>query len=297
MTTPIALTIALGAKPWRAALSGPGAAAKTFSLSFADVSPIHRAFAPMVREQRFDLSELAVVTAVQAFAAGKPVVLLPVVLASRFQHRCLITRRDAPATLDTLAGRRIGVRAYSQTTGMWIRGILQNDHGVDPASIGWVTQEGAHVAECDDPPWVERTAAGRKLVDLLRDGEVDAAILGNDLPDDPAFVSVFPEPEAAARAWYARHAVLPINHVMVVSRAVAERDPAVLRDVWSLLKAVRPAPAASGPDMTPIGIDAIRPGVETVLRFCRQQSLLARDVTVDALFAEAAALLGAAAVR
>ncbi|NVO15801.1 MAG: hypothetical protein HXX10_17345 [Rhodoplanes sp.] len=297
MTTPVTLTIALGAKPWRAALAGPEAGAETFSLAFAEVAPIHRAFAPMVREQKFDLSEMAIVTAVQALAAGKPLLLLPVVLAARFQHRCLIMRRDALVTVDGLAGRRIGVRAYSQTTGMWIRGILQNDHGVDPEKIRWVTQEGAHVAECADPAWVERAPAGRSLVDLLRAGEIDAAILGNDLPDDPAFVPVFPNPEAAARAWYARHAVLPVNHVMVMRKDIAAANPAVAKELWAVLKRVRPTAPAAGPDMTPIGVAAIGPALDTVLQNCRQQSLLTRDITVDSLFADAAEILGASAIR
>ena len=60
------------------------------ALDFADITPIHRAFAPMVREQRFDVSEMAIATFLQAKAYGKPLVLLPVVLAARFQQSALV---------------------------------------------------------------------------------------------------------------------------------------------------------------------------------------------------------------
>src|SRR5579859_214349 len=157
--------------------------AKGFALDFEDVEPIHRAFAPMAREQKFDVSEMAIVTAIMALAYGKPLVILPVTLAARFQHHTMIGRaKDRPATPEGMRGRRVAVRAYSQTTGVWIRGILQNDYGVAPDAMKWVTQEGAHVSEYKDPPWVERTDPKHKLTDLLAGGEVDAAIFGNDLP-------------------------------------------------------------------------------------------------------------------
>src|SRR5439155_14207511 len=114
-----------------------------------------------------------------------------------------------------LRGRRIGVRAYTQTTGVWLRGILQNDYGVPPDAIRWITQEGAHVAEYTDPPWVEE-APQASLPDLLRNGQIDAAILGNDLPDDPDFAPVIGDPPAAARAWSATHGFVPITLVPVV---------------------------------------------------------------------------------
>ena len=110
----------------------------------------------MVREQRFDVSEMAIATFLQAKAYGKPLVLLPVVLAARFQQSALLCRADSDiGGPGDLAGRRVGVRAYSQTTGMWLRGILADAHGVRPDEVRWITFEDAHVAE------VPRPALGR----------------------------------------------------------------------------------------------------------------------------------------
>jgi len=293
MGTRLTLTAAVGSRSWRESLAAAQTDAQDFVLNFVDVSPIHRAFAPMARDQKFDVSEMAIVTAVQALAYGKPLLLLPVTIAARFQQRCLIALRAAsPLTPADLPGRRVGVRAYSQTTGVWIRGILQNDYGVRPDAIRWVTQEGAHLAEYRDPDWVERAPAGRSLLDLLRAGEIDAAILGNDLPDDPDLLPVIADPDTAARQWFAKHAVVPINHMMMVRKDVAMAHPAAIRDLWHTIRRAKPPAAAADRDMNPIGIAANRRALETVLRYCEQQKLLPRAMDVDHLFADTIAVLG-----
>ncbi len=291
MTERLKLKTAIGAKAWRQPLQQAARNAKSFALEFEDVEPIFRAFAPMVRELKFDVSEMAFVTALQAFAYGKPLVILPVALMARFQHHTLIGRtHDGPTSPEGLRGHRVAVRAYSQTTGAWARGILQNDHGVEPDAMRWVTQEGAHVAEFKDPAWVERTDPKHKLTDMLKSGQVDAAIFGNDLPDDPDFAPVIDKPEEAALAWYARHRLVPVNHLMVVRRDVAKKHPEVIRELWSVLESARPKQTGAI-DMLPIGVEAIRPAAELLLRYCEQQSLLPRKIGADEIFAEAQAVL------
>ena len=284
------LTAAIGAKPWRERLATAQAKDPAFGLEFAEVSPIHRAFAPMARQQAYDVAEMAIVTILQALAYGKPLIVLPVTLAARFQQRCLIRRADDPRPAAALIGARIGVRAYSQTTGMWLRGILQNDHGIAPDAVRWMTQEGAHLAEYRNPPWVWPAPVGATLPDLLRTGRIDAAILGNDLPDDPDFAPVLPDPDQAARAWYAQHRVIPINHMMVVRRDVAEARPEAIRALWRAIGRAKPAP--DGVDMAPLGIADNRRAMETVIGYCMQQSLLPRPLDVAAVFAGARDLLG-----
>ena len=288
----LTLIAAIGSRAWRNNLEVAQAEAEAFQLAFADVSPIHRAFAPMAREQKFDVSEMAIVTALQAIAYGKPLLILPVTLAARFQHGCLITRKSgAPLTPESLPGRRIGVRAFTQTTGVWLRGILQNDYGVPPDSIRWVTQEGAHLAEYRDPPWVEEAPSGSTLADLLRSGDIDAAIFGNDLPDDPDFVPVIAAPRGAASIWYDRHGVVPVNHMMVVRKDVASAHPAAIRDLWQIIHRAKPV-ATEGPDMTAIGIAANRRALEMILHYCEQQKLLPHAMTVDDIFDDAVSVLG-----
>ena len=291
----IALTTALGPGPWRDGLQR--AQLQNAKLDFVDVSPIHRAFAPMAREQKFDISEMAIVTALQAVAYNKPLLIFPVTVAARFQHNCLITRKsETQLKASDLAGRRVGVRAYTQTTGVWIRGILQNDYGVPCDLIRWVTQEGAHLAEYQDPPWVERVASDRSLPDMLRAEEIDAAILGNDLPDSPDFAPVIPDPHAAARVWYRKHTVVPINHMIAVREDVARAQPKAIREFWRALSLAKP-PAADGPDMAAFGISANRAALALMLSYCEPQKLLPRPLAVDDIFAGTIALLGEEAYK
>ena len=116
------------------------------------------------------------------------------------------------------------MRAYTQTTGVWVRGILAEDYGVDLGSIKWVTFEEGHVAEYADPPNVRRAPEGKQLAQMLLDGELDAAIVGDKFPD-PRLKPLIPDAETANRKWSESHGGVPINHMLVIREELA-RDPA-----------------------------------------------------------------------
>ena len=274
------LRAAVGTYPHTAALKSGQVSSTRLRLDFADVSPINRAFAPMVRDGRYDVSEMAIATFLQAKAYGKPLVLLPVALAARFQEAALLCRADSAITGPAdLVGRRVGVRAYSQTTSMWLRGVLAEDHGVRPDAVHWVTFEGAHVAEYCDPPWAERAPAGADMLALLRAGGLDAVIVGNDVPDDPGLCTVFPDPAAAGEAFRRRHGFVPVNHMLTVRRDLAERRPDL---VGELVCMFRDAAAASpGSGALPMGRTALQPAVDLALRYSAEQGLLPRTLGLD----------------
>ena len=272
------LRAAVGTYPHTAALKSGQVSSTRLRLDFADVSPINRAFAPMVRDGRYDLSEMAIATFLQAKAYGKPLVLLPVALAARFQESALLCRADSAITGPAdLAGQRVGVRAYSQTTGMWLRGILAGDHGVRPDAVRWVTFEGAHVAECRDPPWAVRAPAGADMLAMLRAGDLDAVIVGNDMPDDPGLRSVFPDPAAAGEVFRRRHGFVPVNHLLTVRRDLAERRPELVGELVRMFRAA----AAPGAEALPMGRAALQPAVDLALRYSAEQGLLPRTLGPD----------------
>lgn len=298
-TQPLVLKAALKTYPHTRALKACELTDPAVDLRFEDIEPIHRAFAPMARRQVFDVSELAIVTYLQAKAYGKPVVLLPAVVAARFQQGCLIyDAQRAKPDLGQLAGKRIGVRTYAQTTGMWVRAILGERHGVPLDKIEWVTIEGGHLEEYADPAFVRRADAGKQLLPMLRAGEIDAAILGNDLPEGPEFKPLIDDAAAADLEWYGLHRYVPINHVVVVTRALAESNPQAVRAVYDLLKRGKESVAAENAgkaDKLLFGYDALRGPLEETLAFCEQQGLLPRKLTVDEIFADSMAILGDAA--
>ncbi len=262
-------------------------------LDCLEIDPIYRAFAPMAREQVYDVSEMAIVTYLQARAYGKPLVLLPTVVAARLQQGCLVyDARRGQLTPDRLAGARIGVRSYSQTTGMWVRGILADTYGVDTAAVHWVTFEDAHLEEYVDPPIATRAPAGKTMLGMLADGELDAAIFGNDLPAGDWVRPVIPDPAAADQAWYARHRQVPVNHVVVMRRDVAERHRGAARAVYDLLERGKALAPPTPADRLPSGVAALREPLGLVIDYATRQGLLPRSLSVDEILADSLAFMG-----
>src|SRR6201999_2857741 len=152
----------------------------------------------------------------QPLAFGMRVKALPIVVMRGFHHAALVCPVGSPIRGPAdLRGRKIGVRAWSQTTGVWVRGILLDEYGVDHRDITWVTEEDAHVADYSDPPNVVRMAAGQDLQGMLLGGEIDAGIVRAGI--DPAAVRpVIADPMAAASAWFGRTRAYPVNHLLCV---------------------------------------------------------------------------------
>jgi 4,5-dihydroxyphthalate decarboxylase len=266
---------AIGRYPHTAAILS-GAISSPVPIDFADVPVPSRVFAPMVREGRYDLSEMAIATFLMAKAWGKPLVLLPVTLAARPQEGALLCRRDGPVRgPGDLVGKRVGVRAYSQTTGMWLRGVLAESHGVASDSVRWVTFEDAHVAEYADPPFVTRAPKGADMTAMLTSGELDAAVFGNEVPADPGLTTVFPDVATAGEAFRARYGFVPVNHLVVVSRGLAEARPEA---VAGIVGAFRTALAGTA---LPVGRAALEPAIAQAVRFCTEQGLLPRPLSPD----------------
>jgi 4,5-dihydroxyphthalate decarboxylase len=290
---PTTLRIALGDYPHTLPLKRGQVTSPWLKLDFVEVKPMHKAFKPMVREHAYDASEMALVTYLQAKAYDKGLKLLPAAMLARFQHGCMLYNA-ARGKLDpaSLPGCRIGVRAYSQTTGAWLRGILQNDYAVDLSRVQWVTFEDGHVAEAKEPPGVTRAGAGQDLTKMLIDGEIDAAIFGAELPNDPRLQSVIPDPDAAAHAWYGQHGLVPVNHMVVVTDELAHASPPAVAELYRLLEAGKQAsgkteagmPAPGEIDTAPFGRAANRPCLELLVSYAMQQHLLPRRLTVDELW-------------
>jgi 4,5-dihydroxyphthalate decarboxylase len=257
------------------------------AFTFSDIKPANRFFKPMVRELKFDVSEMAIATFVQAKAYGKPLVLIPATVMGRFQHGAILCNAARPLAPAELAGKRVGVRAYSQTTAVWVRGILENDYGVDLGKVRWVTFEDGHVAEYREPDGVERAGGDKNLLKMLRDGELDAAIYGADLPKDPALTSLIPDADNAARTWYARHKVVPINHMVVITERLARSDPQVVTEIYRLLRRAKAAAGLPKPgeiDFLPFGLNACRDALQTIINYALQQRLIPRKLEVEELF-------------
>jgi 4,5-dihydroxyphthalate decarboxylase len=283
--TALTLQTLLASHPNTAAVRNGTFRSPLVSFAFADVKPANKAFKAVVRDQKFDLAELAIVTFLQAKAHGKPYVLMPAVIVARGQHHTIFYNSErGDMSPGDLNGCRVGVRAYTQTTGAWVRGILQEDYGVDFRSIRWITFEEPHVAEFTDPPWVQRAPEGKELLQMLLDGEIDAAIFGSENPENTPLKPLIPNAAEAARIWAEKHGGLPINHMMVIRESITQARRDIVREVYRLLKesaAAAPAESSSPPRF---GVEAVRQSLETIIGYSERQGLIPRRFSVDELF-------------
>ena len=255
---------------------------------FPHISPVHDAFDDMVRIQKYDVCEMAIGAFFQAHEAGKPLLLLPAVMVGGFHYKSIQVAPDAvPVAPADLRGKRIGVRSYSQTTGLWVRGWLSADYGVTPGSVTWVTTEGSHSDAYHDPANVVRTE--NSLPDDLRGGQISAAILGAGAPAD--LRPLLQDWEDQSRRWHARHQTVPINHMVTATRDLVERRPDVLHAVYQAIgEGTAESAAAAEPGALPsairCGLSQVREAVRLGADYALEQGLISRPIEdIDSLFA------------
>src|SRR5580693_744053 len=254
------ISACFGTYPQTQALKSGQIKSDRVALKLTEINPVYRAFGMMVREQKFDICEMAIVSYLQGKAYGKPMVLMPATMVGRFQHGTMLynSARGTVTPYD-LAGRRIGVRSFAQTTGCWLRGILWKDYGLDNSKVKWVTFEDAHVPEFKDPPGVERAPEGKDMTKMLLDGELDAAIFGT----------------------------VPINHMVVVKTSVSKSDPGAVCEVFRMLHESKKAAGLPKPgvvDTLPFGFDAVKPALDLMSSYALEMKIIPRRYSVEELF-------------
>src|SRR5215471_5457861 len=293
----VTLHTMLGNYPIFAPLKSGAVRSGLAELDFVEVKVANNLFKRVVREAKYDLAELAIVTYLQGKSFGKPYVLMPIVVVSRGQHHTIAYNAERGTLQPSdLPGKRVGVRAYTVTTGAWVRGILASDYGVDIDKVEWITFEDPHVAEYRDPAIVKRAPEGKDLPQMLLDGEVAAGIVGDKLPD-PKLKHLIPDADATAANWAKRHHGVPINHMVVVRQELSRSRPDVVKDIFRQLHASkRAAGLPDGGELDPyrFGVEACRPILEIIIDFCHQQKLIPRRMSVDELFDDTTRTLAAA---
>jgi 4,5-dihydroxyphthalate decarboxylase len=258
-----------------------------FTLAFEEVQPITKAFRVMCRELAYDVCEMAATTYFVAREHGKPFRALPVFVTRGLHHGAVRARE--PGEPKQLEGKRVGVnRGYTVTTGVWARGILASEYGVDLDRVTWVRSDDEHVAEFEPPPNVEDLAEGEALTDL-------PALVGEDKSGE--LVPLIPDADAAAVRALER-GLWPVNHLVVVKDEVLEANPdlaSALVDAFERAKRLylesgelQPLHARVrgllGGDPLPYGLEANRAVVEQLLDHCVAQRILRRRPSVDELF-------------
>jgi 4,5-dihydroxyphthalate decarboxylase len=301
------LKTAIATYPHTKALKDGAVRVPGAELEHVEVSPIVGAFRRMVRRLEFDVCEMAMTTYLTARAYHTPFTALPVFIMRQFHHAPIVynvkARIGSPKDLE---GKRVGVRAYTVTTGVWTRGILATEYGVDLAKVTWVVVDEEHVQDYQKtyPPNVEYRA-GANLAEMVARGELAAAI-GVGQVDSSDVKPLIPNVRDVEAAWYRKTGIYPINHTVVVKDVLLHADPTLAPRLFNAFRAAKsvflnqlasggqlPADAQAlaqrrtvvGDDPLPYGVARNRPALEAIVRFARDQKILPSLVKPEEMFA------------
>ena len=246
MADHVKLDIAIASLPHTAALLNGEVPIEGVTANFIQVIPQIAAFRRMVRQVEFDVCEIAPTTYIIARAYGAPFIALPIFITRRFHHSGLLVRPDAGVKRPKdLEGRKVGVRAYSVTTGVWTRGILIDEYGLDSSKVTWVVDDEEHVTQLKLPPNVVHAPGGRSLADMMADGELAAgfdANAGIGRSGSPTggwkqleanYPELFPNVEELEAAWYKKTGIYPMHGTIVVKDEILKAHPWIAQSLYT----------------------------------------------------------------
>jgi 4,5-dihydroxyphthalate decarboxylase len=304
------LTIALGNYGTTLALKQGRIRPERIDLDFKEVEPITTAgMRRMVRNLEFDICEMAFTTYLCARAFGKPLTAIPVFLTRNFHHWAAFKNVNAGINQPKdLEGKTVGVnRGYTVTTGLWVRGVMQTEYGVNLDKVTWAATDDEHVAEyrARAPRNVTYAFEGKPIAELLRSGEFAAAI--GDIKGDPAIIKpLIPDAKEAGFAYYRKTGIYPINHGLVIKNSVLAENPWVAEELFRAFRAAKesflpqleagkdltPTDRAAadcrpvvGSDPFPFGVEANRKALDAMVRFAVEQHVIPAPMKVEELFA------------
>ena len=291
--------------------------------AFVEVVPIIGAFRRMVRDVEFDICEMAPTTYMIARSLGAPYIALPIFLMRRFHHGGFVVRPDAGIRVPKdLEGKKVGVRAYSVTTGVWTRGIFVNEYGLDSAKVTWVVDDEEHVTTLKLPPNVVHAPEGKSLQSMMKAGEIQAGFsgpagVGRAGPPisgwdkaGAAAADTYPEliadVEKVEADWFRKSGIYPIHGLIVVKDEHIKRYPWLARSLMNaFVEAKKPyleelkRGQGDSPedkryrgflslmsDPLPYGSAANRASIEALVTYSLQQKLIPARPQLDQVFVD-----------
>ncbi len=275
-------------------------------LEFVEFDSIPAAMRRQVRNLEFDVCEMALTTYLCARAVGKPITAIPVFVTRNFHHWAAFRHIDTGIRVPKdLEGRQVAVnRGYTVTTGLWIRGALQHEYGVDLDRVTWLPTDEEHVAEYRAPPNVDYRYRGRTVEELMLKEGVGAAV--GDVRSDAAEIKpLIADAREAGFAYYRKTGIYPINHMITLSQRALAARPHLARELFDVFKAAKvvylkrldAGGDGSAADQTalalkavvgdpfPYGVAANRKALEAATQFCVEQHMTRDRLAIEPLFA------------
>jgi len=291
-------------------------------LNFIPIEEPRPIFDRMSGGEEFDVAEYSSSEFVQRFANKQcNFVAIPVFPSRAFRHGFIaINKKSGIAKPKDLEGKRVGVPLYTMTAAIFIRGLLQHEHGVDFEKIHWVqgavNHPGAHgkptVLPLLKPMPIEIDPSGKSLSDLIEARVVDAT-LGTSLPEairtNPDIARLFPNYVEMEKEYYRRTGIYPIMHLVAIKKSVYERYPFVATSLYDAFVAAKKIALKNmfnlralrymtpflmrdideiyetfNGDPWPYGIEKNRKTLEALVTYLVDQHLIAAPVKIDDLF-------------
>ena len=195
----------------------------------------HRRFS---RDLEFDVCELQMGVFLGWIGRGAPFSAIPVFPHRKFCHgNVLVHAASGIHKPEDLAGKVIGMRAHFNPVSLWMRGVLQEEHGVPARSLRIRTNQQEQVPGWQPPEWMEivRLPKGQKIEDVLPSGAIDACMLpeisSKHVRHTPGLRRLWPNFREVEKEYYLRTKIFPIRHVVVVKNSILERHPWVARSL------------------------------------------------------------------
>jgi 4,5-dihydroxyphthalate decarboxylase len=203
-------------------------------LKFINISPPSQIFLRMLHDEEFDASEMSLSNYMIALGKNdRRFVAIPVFPSRVFRHAYVwVNTRSGIQKPQDLKGKRIGIADYSMTALLFVRGFLQHEYGVMPQDVHWYRRRSEHVAiEIPAGIRIDNIGKDQSLDDLLEIGDLDAVALTSPprgfLAGRPDIKRLFPDSRAVEAEYYRRTKIFPIMHMVVIRRAIYEKDPSL----------------------------------------------------------------------
>ncbi len=284
-------------------------------LKFVNLSPPSQIFLRMLHDEAYDASEMSLSNYMIALGKGdRRFVAIPVFPSRVFRHSYIWIRTQSGIEKpEDLKDKRVGIADYSMTALLFTRGLLQHQYGVAPQDIHWFRRRAEHVS-IEIPPGVRIDNIGKDqtLDTLLEEGKLDAVAVTSPprafLQGSPLVRRLFPDARAVEAAYYRQTQIFPIMHLVVLRRAIYDRDPTLAVRLAQGFEAAKQlafeayeegrsslpwvnldleyAQQALGQDVCPYGVKKNLPTLEAATLYSHEQGLTQRRFYVAELFAE-----------
>ena len=284
-------------------------------LNWMVLSP-HEIWTRMLDHYEFDASEMSLSSYLISRTLNKPLIAIPVFPARSFRHSFLfVNTKSGINKPKDLEGKRVAQAEFQQTAAVMVRGILQNEYGVDLETIDWFNWYPPRSEVTLHKSYKTASLPSAKVAEgMLEKGELDAMICASMpqvfLEGSPHVKRLFDNPKKEEIAYYQKTKIFPIMHTVVIREELWKADPWIATSLtqafqqakqlaydtlnsklpfnislaW-LREPLREQRELLGDDPWAYGLTKNKHNVEVLMQYLLEQGLVSKTLTAEEVFA------------